>query len=36
MRNYSFLPTDLPKYLKHAEAVGHPVRGNDYGVNLGY
>ena len=36
MRTYSFLPTDLPKYLKHAEEVGRPVRGNDYGVNLGY
>ena len=36
MRTYSFLPTDLPKYLKHAEEVGRPVHGNDYGVNLGY
>ena len=36
MRTYSFLPTDLPKYLKHAEEVGRPVRGNDYGVNCGY
>ncbi len=36
MRTYSFLPTDLPKYLKHAKDVGRPVRGNDYGVNCGY
>ena len=36
MRTYSFLPTELPKYLKHAEEVGRPVRGNDYGVNCGY
>ena len=36
MRTYSFLPLDLPKYLKHAECVGRPVRGNDYGVNCGY
>ena len=36
MRTYSFLPTDLPKYLKHAEEGGRPVRGNDYGVNCGY
>ena len=35
MRTYSFLPTDLPKYLKHAEEVGRLVRGNDYGANLG-
>lgn len=36
MRTYSLLPTNLPKYLKHAEEVGRPVRGNDYGVNCGY
>ena len=36
MRTYSFLPTDLPKYLKHAEEVGRLVRGNYYGVNCGY
>ena len=36
MRTYSFLPTDLPKYLKHAKDVGRPVRGNEYGVNCGY
>ncbi len=36
LRTYSFLPTDLPKYLKIAEEVGRPIRGNDYGVNLGY
>jgi len=36
MRTYSLLPTDLPKYLKHAEEVGRPVRVNDYGMNCGY
>ena len=36
MRTYSFLPADLPKYLKHAGEVGRSVRGNDYGVNCGY
>ena len=36
LRTYSFLPADLPKYLKHAEDVGRSVRGNDYGVNCGY
>ena len=36
MSTQSFLPIDLPKYLDHAESVGRPVRGNDYGVNCGY
>ncbi len=36
MRTYSFRPTDLPAYLKLAEEVGRPIRGNDYGVNCGY
>ncbi len=36
MRTYSLLPTDLPKYLKHAEEVGRPIRDNDYGMNCGY
>ena len=35
MRAYFFLPTALPKYLKHAEEVGRPVRGNDHGSILG-
>ena len=26
----------MPKYLKHAERVGRPVRWNDHGVNCGY
>ena len=36
MRTYSFLPADLPRYLKHAEEVGRPVRRNHFGVNCGY
>ena len=36
MRTYSFLPTDVQRYLKHAEEVGRPIRGNSYGVNCGY
>ena len=36
MRTYSFLPADLPRYLKHVGEVGCSVRGNDYGVNCGY
>ena len=26
----------MPAYLKLAEEVGRPIRGNDYGTNLGY
>lgn len=36
LRTYTFHPGKLPDYLKLAEEVGRPVRGNDYGVNLGY
>ena len=35
MRTYSFLPADLPKYLKHGRSWTF-VRGNDYGINCGY
>lgn len=36
MRTYTFHPGKLPEYLKAAETIGRPVRGNDYGVNHGY
>lgn len=36
MRTYTFAQGTLPKYLKLAETIGRPVRGNDYGVNHGY
>jgi len=36
MRTYTFAQGTLPKYLKLAETVGRPVRGNDYGTNHGY
>lgn len=36
LRTYTFHPGKLPEYLKVAEEVGRPVRGNDYGLNLGY
>ena len=32
MRTYSFLPTDLPKYLKHAEEVGRPKGSGHSGL----
>jgi len=36
LRTYTFHVGKLPQYLKLAEEVGRPVRGDDYGVNLGY
>lgn len=36
LRTYTFHPGKLPAYLKIAETIGRPVRGNDYGVNHGY
>ncbi len=36
LRTYTFHPGKLPEYMKLAETVGRPVRGNDYGVNRGY
>ena len=36
LRTYTFHPGKLPTYLKIAEEIGRPIRGNDYGVNLGY
>jgi len=36
LRTYTFQPGKLPIYLKIAEEVGRPIRGNDYGTNLGY
>ena len=36
MRTYTFGQGKLPAYLKLAETVGRPVRGNDYGTNHGY
>ena len=33
---YPFHGGKLPAYLKLAEEVGRPIRGNDYGTNLGY
>lgn len=36
LRTYTFHPGKLPGYLKIAEDIGRPIRGNDYGVNLGY
>ena len=36
LRTYTFHPGKLPVYLKLAEEVGRPTRGNNYGVNRGY
>lgn len=36
MRTYTFHPGKQPEYLKIAEEIGRPIRGNDYGLNQGY
>lgn len=36
LRTYTFHPGKLPEYLKAAETIGRPARGNDYGLNHGY
>lgn len=36
LRTYTFFPGMQGKYLKLAEEVGRPIRGNDYGLNQGY
>jgi hypothetical protein len=36
LRTYTFHPGKLPAYLKVAEEIGRPVRGNNYGMNHGY
>ncbi|OJY78306.1 MAG: hypothetical protein BGP12_00160 [Rhodospirillales bacterium 70-18] len=36
LRTYTFHPGKLPAYMKLAETVGRPARGNRYGVNHGY
>lgn len=36
MRTYTFAQNKLPEYLKLAETVGRPVRGNNYGTVHGY
>lgn len=36
LRTYTFHPGKLSEYLKIAEEVGRPIRGNDYGLNQGY
>ena len=36
LRTYTFHPGKQPEYLKLAEEVGRPIRGNDYELNQGY
>jgi hypothetical protein len=36
LRTYTLVPGALPGYLKVAEEVGWPARGQRYGQNLGY
>ena len=35
-RTYTLAPGKMPEYLKAAETIGRPARGNNYGVNHGY
>ena len=36
LRQYQLKPGKLAEYLQHAETIGRPARGNNYGVNHGY
>jgi hypothetical protein len=36
LRTYTFHPGALPAYLKAAETIGRPARGNNYGTVHGY
>ena len=36
LRCYTLVPGKMPEYLKAAETIGRPARGNNYGVNHGY
>ena len=36
LRVYTLKPGRMPEYLDHAQKIGRPARGNDYGVNHGY
>jgi len=36
LRTYTFHPGKINTYLQIARDVGRPVRGQDYGINLGY
>src|SRR5258708_30852729 len=36
LRCYPLTPGKMPEYLKAAETIGRPARGNNFGVNHGY
>jgi hypothetical protein len=36
LRTYTLYPGKMPAYLKAAETIGRPARGQNYGVNIGY
>jgi hypothetical protein len=36
LRVYTLKPGKLREYLGHAETIGRPARGQNYGVNIGY
>ena len=36
LRCYTLAPGKMPEYLKAAETIGRPARGQNYGVNHGY
>ena len=36
LRTYTLYPGKMPEYLKAAETIGRPARGQNFGVNHGY
>lgn len=36
LRQYTLKPGKLPEYLGHAQTIGRPARGDNFGVNHGY
>src|SRR5258708_12813503 len=36
LRCYTLAPGKMPEYLKAAETIGRPARGQNFGVNHGY
>ena len=36
LRCYTLSPGKMPEYLKAAETIGRPARGQNFGVNHGY
>jgi len=36
LRCYTLTPGRMPEYLKAAETIGRPARGQNFGINHGY